>query len=138
MSAAMIVEQLKGGIMKTQVWAAVFVGLAFLGCQEIDGECWPVTEDGQGTGAGGGPLLPGSGGYGVSPEPQASGDSLPPGCDSHVFDLEACKRKCDRKAAAAHKKCGKMPPGPERAKCRQVAEEQRGYCYGDCERKKGD
>jgi hypothetical protein len=52
-----------------------------LGCQVMAGECWPVSEDGEGQGAGGGPLVPGSGGFGdVPPEPQATGDSPPPGC----------------------------------------------------------
>lgn len=50
-------------------------------------------------------------------------------------DVEACKRRCDRKAAAEHKKCSKMAPGPGRAKCRQAVEERRASCYRDCERK---
>jgi len=122
-------------------WTACVL-LAALGCQEIDGECWPVSEDGQGAGVGaGGPVGPGSGAYGASAEPQnADDDEPPPGCDvgSQVFDVEACKRRCDRKAAAGHKKCNQVPPGPERGKCRQVVEEQRGYCYGDCERRRDD
>ncbi|MEZ4308352.1 MAG: hypothetical protein R3F14_09950 [Polyangiaceae bacterium] len=54
--------------------------LMLWGCQEIDGECWLVSEDGPGAGVGGGPIVPGSGGYGdVPPAPQSTGDS-PPGC----------------------------------------------------------
>lgn len=51
-------------------------------------------------------------------------------------DLEACKRGCDRKAKAGHKKCDDLPEGsPERGKCRQVVEEQRGSCHRECDRK---
>lgn len=51
-------------------------------------------------------------------------------------DLDACKRGCDRKARAGHKKCEGLPVGsPERAKCRQAVEDQRGSCYRECERK---
>lgn len=49
-------------------------------------------------------------------------------------DVEACKRRCDRKASAGHRKCARLKPGPERAKCRQAVEEQRSTCYRDCER----
>ncbi len=51
-------------------------------------------------------------------------------------DKEACRRKCDQKAAREGRKCKKLPEGsPERAKCWQAVEERRGYCYGDCDRK---
>ncbi|MEZ4298441.1 MAG: hypothetical protein R3B70_26050 [Polyangiaceae bacterium] len=47
----------------------------------------------------------------------------------------ACKDKCDEKATEAHKLCEAMKDGPGKAKCRQVAEEQRANCYRDCEKK---
>ena len=49
---------------------------------------------------------------------------------------DACKDKCDEEAAKAHKLCEGMKDGPEKAKCRQVVEEQRGDCYRECNRKK--
>ena len=53
----------------------VLVGVGVFGCQVVE-ECWPLSEDGQGAGAGGGPIVPGAGGYGdVPPGPQATTDS---------------------------------------------------------------
>lgn len=63
--------------------SSVLVCIWFFGCQEVGGECWPVSEDGQGEGVGGGPILPGAGGFGdVPPEPQDATDSPPLGCNS--------------------------------------------------------
>lgn len=69
--------------MKKIAWivSILFLVVGIVGCQVMAGECWPVSEDGQGEGAGGGPLIPGSGGFGEAPpEPQATGDSPPPEC----------------------------------------------------------
>lgn len=81
--------------MKKSTWSVVFAGvlvpglvLGPLGCQEIDGECWPVTEDGQGAGAGGRPVVPGSGGYGVSQEPQGVEDEDSPSSCAPAEDPE--------------------------------------------------
>lgn len=63
-----------------KVKALVLVVLAFalvlnsLTCQEVDGQCWPRTDDSTavGVGAGGGPILPplvGGGDYPASPDP---------------------------------------------------------------------
>lgn len=56
-------------------------------------------------------------------------------CPSGRDEIEACKQVCNEVAAEEMKKCEKMKPGPGRAKCRQVVEERRGNCYGDCERR---
>lgn len=63
------------------VWIVPVCAWIF-GCQQIEGECWPVSEDGQGQGAGGGPLLPGAGGFGdVPPEPQDTTERAYVDCD---------------------------------------------------------
>lgn len=71
--------------MKKSAWiVSALVGVVgIFGCQEISGDCWPVSEDGQGAGVGGGPLIPGSGGFGnVPPEPQDDTEEPPPaGCN---------------------------------------------------------
>jgi len=46
----------------------------------------------------------------------------------------ACKDKCDEKAAEGHKICEGMQNGPGIAKCRQAVEEQRGDCYRNCDK----
>jgi len=55
------------------VWV-VLVCVGALGCQQIDGACWSVSEDGQGSGAGGGPIVPSTGGYGDAPTPKPLGE----------------------------------------------------------------
>lgn len=69
--------------MKTRGWIAASLILCSGGCTVIDGECWPRSEDGQGSGAGGGPIVPGQGGFGdVEPEPQDANGSPPADCAS--------------------------------------------------------
>lgn len=81
------------------VWVVLVCGLA-LGCQKIDGACWSVSEDGQGTGAGGGPIVPSTGGYGAAPpeptpEPQDATNSADPCSASSIECLVTWKNTCD-------------------------------------------
>lgn len=57
------------------VSVVAFVGGCIAGCQQIDGACWPANEDGNGAGAGGGPIVPGWGGYGDEPQPKPLGSA---------------------------------------------------------------
>lgn len=74
--------------MKKSVWTAVALvacislpGPVISGCQEVDGPCWPVAEDGQ-AGAGGGPIIPaGVGGYGETEPQNAPDEDEPFECD---------------------------------------------------------
>jgi hypothetical protein len=74
--------------MMTRVWIALLLAVLLVfeasACTAIDGECWSRSENGTGSGAGGGPIVPNQGGYGdVAPEPQGAGDSpSPPDCAS--------------------------------------------------------
>lgn len=81
------------------------------GCQQTGSECWPVSEDGQGTGAGGGPIVPGTGGYGdVPPEPQDAANPPQFQCpaeDGEELSGVTCSSpiECSKLCFAASKYC---------------------------------
>lgn len=56
-------------------------------------------------------------------------------CQWTTNATDDCYDKCDKKADEEHKLCDGMPDGPGKAKCRQAAEEHRGDCYRDCNKK---
>ena len=126
--------------MKSPLWIGVFLlaGLVFFGCQQIDGECWPVSEDGAGDGAGAGPIVPGSGGYGISPEPQdvvprdaepQDAQTPPAGCGASE---DACHDKCRDDHEAKGSACEKHKDEVERDKCREEAYSWYRSCRDEC------
>lgn len=75
--------------MMKRTWMAVVVvplALGWSACTTSDGECWLKNEDGAGPGVGGGPIVPGQGGYGdVAPEPQGAPNPADP-CSAESFE----------------------------------------------------
>ncbi|MBK8259517.1 MAG: hypothetical protein IPK82_43525 [Polyangiaceae bacterium] len=103
---------------------ALFVALLFcsiFGCQEVQGECWSASGEGQESGAGGGTILPSTGGFGdVPPEPQgADGASFP--CVGETTKTEQPHEETSGDS------CGDIPQG--------VGSEGNTYaqCSGTCE-----
>lgn len=101
--------------------AGLVCAWASLGCQDVDGECWPVSEDGQGAGAGGGPIVPGTGGYGnVPPEPQDADGSHPRKCggdDAEELGGVTCGNpiECSKLCFAASKSCVEYAVHPNKS-----------------------
>ncbi len=70
--------------MKLLLWISAIAIFLLTGCNYDEGQCWSRSEEDGQTGAGGGPIVPGGGGYGdvpPEPEPQAAGPT-PPGCNN--------------------------------------------------------
>lgn len=70
--------------MRSLVWIAFVTATLLSSCNYDEGACWsPAEDDGQ-TGVGGGPIVPGGGGFGeTSPEPTPQGaEPSPPNCGS--------------------------------------------------------
>lgn len=85
--------------------------LSVFGCQQVEGECWPISEDGQGSGAGGGVIGTGYGGFGdVTPTPQDASDSATLQCsseDGQQMSGVICSgpAECKKACFAAEKYC---------------------------------
>lgn len=108
-----------------------------LGCQVMAGECWPVSEDGQGAGVGGGPFVPGSGGFGsVPPEPQAAEGPPPPECN-RVND-GPCIERCHGNYEDAAVSCAKITDEAERKLCDSTAHSRYTSCRASCTQKEDD
>ena len=68
--------------MKRLLWISAITISLLTGCNYDEGQCWSRSEEDGQTGAGGGPIVPGGGGFGDAPpepEPQAA-DPTPPDC----------------------------------------------------------
>lgn len=108
----------------------VLVGLWVFGCQVVE-ECWPLSEDGQGAGAGGGPIIPGSGGYGeVPPEPQSATDPPPPDCN--MVPPTACHQKCLSAYEDKAVKCAQIEDQAHRRACDDAAHATYKSCRDSC------
>lgn len=67
--------------MRKLWWIAGLAVSVLITCNYDEGECWIEGQGNGSVGAGGGPILPGAGGFGdVPPEPQDAADP-PPDCD---------------------------------------------------------
>lgn len=119
--------------MKSTFGVLVTFAFGLVGCGYIDGACWRRGEDGQGAGSGvgGGPLLPGVGGYGdVSAGPQSTGpdQEMPVECW-----VEGCKDGCDRQREEDLDICRKIS-AEQQDGCRQRAEDRAVECHQACGR----
>jgi len=149
--------------MKNLTKAVVFAGLIpsglvlnGLGCQEVDGECWPVSEDGKGVGvgagAGGGPIIPGGvGGFGVSPgsapqdEPDVSPTCVAMGGSSCSYDpdndtcgplnLEECYEDCAYVHGREMEACSRKKDRKKRNACYDQANQKHAACRRECKKK---
>lgn len=119
--------------MKPQAWWVLLMVLVVgYGCQEV-GECWPISEDGQGAGVGGGPIVPGSGGYGnVPPKPQST--TSPPPADCLIVPATACHQKCLDDYENTAVKCAKIQDEAQRKACDAAAHATYTKCREGCER----
>lgn len=112
--------------MKAILWLALLAILGFTACNYTDGPCYRREDiEGNGSnGAGGGPIVPGQGGYGdVPPEPQDATDPPPVDCN-----LEEQPDKGDDKGDDSSS-CGDIDVGT-------VSKgETYAYCSGPCEAK---
>lgn len=57
-------------------------------------------------------------------------------CPKSDDDVEACKERCHQQNERDRAKCAKLPDGPRKGKCVQVAQERWANCLGDCERRR--
>ena len=101
------------------------------GCGYVDGACWARSDDRQGSGAGGGPIVPGGvGGYGDSyaePQDVDPDRDMPDECW-----IEACHDKCDRLREEDLRGCQKIPAEKQDG-CRQRAKERVAECRRACD-----
>ncbi len=125
--------------MKDRLWIAVLV-VSFCGaCTWVDGECWLRSEDGAGSGQGGGSIIPGGGGFGDEPSPtpqDANGPPPPPEC-LHVPD-GACFQNCLKVYADNSAECDKVESESQRNVCLAAAYTAYRTCWGGCQQKKND
>lgn len=125
--------------MDRRAWIAA-LSLSFLGaCNWVDGACWLKSEDGAGSGVGGGPIAPVGGGFGDAPDstPQAAGDPPPPP-ECLQVPQGACNQKClsDYETAAA--KCGEIESESQRTICQSSAYTAYKTCRSTCQQQQND
>lgn len=100
-------------------------------CNYDEGACWL---DGQGDGAigsGGGPIVPGTGGYGdVPPTPQDASGPTPPDCN--IVRDSLCNENCLTKYEAAAAECAKIEIEAQRTACQDNAYAAYKQCRAAC------
>ena len=107
-------------------------------CNYTEGQCWIDGESAGSVGAGGGPLVPGWGGFGdVPPEPQGAGDPLPPDCN--IVKDTPCNEKCLADYVAAAEKCTEFKDDEAQKKtCDEAAFARYASCRENCAKAKND
>lgn len=121
-----------------QALPKIALAAALLGaCNYTEGECWLRSEqDGQ-PGAGGGPIVPGAGGYGSTPpEPQSEDD--PPIPDCNITGDSPCNEKCLSKYEADAVGCTKIQDDAQRGACNGSAYAKYKSCRDNCAEQEGD
>lgn len=123
--------------MKCRASTVVLLVMWLAACNYTDGECWPRSEDGMGSGVGGGAIVPGQGGYGdLPPEPQDASEPPPPDC---LASAQAeCYEKCLAKYESAAAECNKIEDDSQRAICRSAADVAHATCRAGCQRNEND
>lgn len=121
--------------MQSRLWIAV-CGVSLAGaCTRVDGECWLRSEDGAGDGVGGGPLVPGGGGFGdVPPTPQDANDPPPPP-ECLQAPQGACYQKCLKVYETNFAKCGTIEDAVQRQFCQMAAYTAYRTCANGCRQK---
>ncbi len=83
--------------MKRIPWIIAIATTLLTSCNYDEGACWSRTEDDGQTGAGGGPIVTGGGGYGDTPEPKPQDTTDPAtmgGCgDDEWSSIPACSQQ---------------------------------------------
>jgi len=107
-------------------------------CNYTEGQCWIDGESAGSVGAGGGPLVPGWGGFGdVPPEPQGAGDPPPPDCN--IVKDTPCKEKCLADYVAAAEKCTELKDNEaQKRTCDEAAFARYSSCRDDCVKQEND
>lgn len=107
-------------------------------CNYTEGQCWIDGEGAGSVGAGGGPLVPGWGGFGeVPPEPQGVGDPLPPDCN--IVKDTPCKEKCLADYVAAAEKCTELKDNEaQKRTCDEAAFARYASCREECVKQEND
>ncbi len=107
-------------------------------CAETEGQCWLDEGSPGGPGAGGGgPIVPGGGGYGDDPgeTPQGASDGR------LYFDCNVdgpCESKCLDDFVAAADECAKIQDGDQRKTCQSAAYVRYMTCRQGCQQKEND
>ncbi|MBK8252626.1 MAG: hypothetical protein IPK82_08150 [Polyangiaceae bacterium] len=119
--------------MRTIVRIAGIALCALTACNYTEGECW-IDGDGVGTvGVGGGPIVPGAGGFGeVPPEPQGAGDIPPPDCN--IEKDNPCNEKCLSDYIAAAEQCTEIKDAAQKAACDDNAHTRYVSCRENCQK----
>jgi hypothetical protein len=110
--------------MRRFLWIAAISTTLLTSCNYDDGACWSRTEDDGHTGAGGGPIVPGGGGYGDAPEPKPQDTTDPAtmgGCDDTEWSDNPV---CSRQYASDREKCRKA----KTERCWFSAMQRLAYC----------
>lgn len=101
-------------------------------CAQMEGQCW-IDDRGNpgGPGAGGGPIVPGGGGYGDEPAPAPQNGSdgrLYFNCNAHG----PCENKCLDDFVAAADACAKIQDEGQRKACQYAVYVQYMTCWQTC------
>lgn len=123
--------------MKSRFWMAVPLVFGASACNYTDGQCWPRSQDGPGSGAGGGVVVPGGGGYGdVPPAPQDATE--PPPADCLQVPQGPCYEKCLSVYQDNSDKCAGIEDAAQRDICQMAAYTAYKTCRDGCQRQEND
>ena len=118
--------------MKSRLWIAA-LALSFCGaCTWVDGECWLRSEDGAGSGAGGGPIIPGGGGFGDDPAPTPQDANPPPPPECLQVPQGACFEKCLKVYQDNSDECAGIADESQRNVCQMAAYTAYKTCRDGC------
>jgi hypothetical protein len=118
--------------MRKLLCGVIVAVFALAACNMTVGECWIEGQDGQGSGAGGGVIVPSQGGYGdVPPEPQGAGEPQPPDCN--IVADTPCNEKCLKDYENAAAVCGKLANNSDRLTCQSAAQVAYTTCRNNCQ-----
>ena len=110
--------------------AATGMVFLFAACNYTDGECFPVEQLYETSGAGGGVIIPtGVGGYGDVPKQPQSAPPEPDGPICNIVSGGPCDEKCQEEYNTASIACAKI----EDAASRRACQDQAHVVYKACE-----
>jgi hypothetical protein len=124
--------------MKTRLWIAL-VAVSFFGaCTWVDGACWLRSDEGGGTGQGGGSVIPGGGSYGDEPGPKPEDANPPPPPECLQVPQGACYQQCLKSYEDAAAECGKIADDSQRTACQTAAYKVYFACRESCQKQEND
>ena len=119
--------------MKRALWIVGLTLSLVSSCNWDEGQCWSRSEEDGQVGAGGGPIVPGGGGYGDAPVPKplAAGDS-PPLPECLQVPPGACYQMCLASYGAATTQCNRIEDEAQRKVCQTSAYTAYMACWNGC------